>query len=61
MLDLAPLRRDEAVRLASAVAPDADGAVLEAIFQKSGGVPFTVVELAGAWKLDPDVADPSVD
>ncbi len=60
MLDLAPLGRDEAVRLASTLAPDANDSVLEAIFQKSGGVPFSVVELAGAWNLDPDVADPTV-
>jgi DNA-binding SARP family transcriptional activator len=58
MLDLAPLGREETVRLASEVAPNADETVLEAIFQKSGGVPFVIVELATAWNVDPDVADP---
>ncbi len=53
MLDLAPLGRDEAVRLASTLAPDANGSVLEAIFQKSGGVPFIVVELAECLESGP--------
>ncbi len=58
MIELTPLGRDETVRLASQLAPNADETVLEAIFQKSGGVPFVVVELASAWNVDPDVADP---
>jgi DNA-binding SARP family transcriptional activator len=51
-LDLAPLRPVDAAALARRHTPVADPAVLDAIYQASGGLPFTVVELARAVAAD---------
>ncbi|HEY7273625.1 MAG TPA: AAA family ATPase [Actinoplanes sp.] len=51
-LDLGPLPVAEAATLARRYHPDADAAVLEAIYQASGGLPFAVVELARTVSAD---------
>jgi DNA-binding SARP family transcriptional activator len=51
-LDLGPLPAEEAAALARRYHPDADGAVLDAIYQASGGLPFAVVELARTVSAD---------
>jgi DNA-binding SARP family transcriptional activator len=60
VLELGPLGRDDAFAVAREVAPDADDAVLDTIFQKSGGLPFGIVELARAWSVDPSMSTPMV-
>ena len=49
-IDLRPLVREDSYQLVSALVPDADEDVLETIYQKSGGLPFGVVELARDWR-----------
>ena len=49
-IDLRPLGREDSYLLASTVLPDASQELLETIYQKSGGLPFGVVELARDWR-----------
>jgi DNA-binding SARP family transcriptional activator len=51
-LDLAPLRVADTVALARRYHPGADAALLDAIYQASGGLPFAVVELARTVSAD---------
>jgi hypothetical protein len=51
-LDLAPLPRPDAAVLARRCLPGADPAVLDAVYQASGGLPFAVLEIARGMAAD---------
>jgi tetratricopeptide (TPR) repeat protein len=52
-VDVGPLTHEAAVAMARSLAPSAADDVLDQIFQRSGGLPFGVAELARRWTADP--------